>query len=406
MVAQRRSPIPARGIALLLGMFPITACEAGGAGGSEGERLVRSDSAGIQLIVNRSPAWQAGSEWTVDSNPALQIGKVEGSEDEMLYGVVSVRFADDAVLVAQQTELRVYDERGSIIRTLGGTGPGPGEFERLAGAIACGDTVYATELFPARLSWFDATGNPGTLLLPPPERQGILNPLSPLLTCGYGGVIGLMSGRLEVQEGPPSVIRPPKMVVRVQPRERQVDTLMTFPGTEVFDGLTVPFGRQTLIAATPDGIYVVDTGQPELRILGVDGRLRRIVRLSRPATKVAQEDVESIQDQYLNADEGGLPSELEAEVRTRLDAVPFPQTMPYFSAMHVSPNGTVWLRDYQPFRKREVTGWTVVSPSGEWMGPVEFPSAYQVHDMGDAGTIGVWRDEFDVEHVRFYRFRR
>jgi hypothetical protein len=61
----------------------------------------------------------------------------------------------------QQVEIRVYDPRGQLLRTIGRRGSGPGEFERFATFGVVGDTVWAVEiggLGRARLTLFDRQG--------------------------------------------------------------------------------------------------------------------------------------------------------------------------------------------------------------------------------------------------------
>jgi hypothetical protein len=46
--------------------------------------------------------------------------------------------------------------------------------------------------------------------------------------------------------------------------------------------------------------------------------------------------------------------------------------------------------------------WSVFDSSGKWLGPVQTPGNFLVFEIGADYVLGVWRDEFDVEHVRQY----
>ena len=370
-------------------------CDLGDRGG---DAILRTDSAGIEIVSSARPLWNEGEGWRVAPEPNLQIGQREGTEEEMLHGVVSVRAAGDAILVAQQTELRFYGRDGRLARRVGGAGQGPGEFSRVAAALPCGDRIIASELSRPRLTVFDSSGEPRIVPLPTPEQQGLLNPLAPLHACTAAGVVGGLSGRRSPRANPPAVQRQPALLVHLDLADARLDTLLVYPGVENYSGLAVPFGRRTLVAATDSIVYAADTGEPELRALALDGATRRILRFALPVRPVTSEDVDRIHEQYL----GGLPQGLLAEIRPRLDAVPIPETMPYFSRLEVAPDGTIWLQAYQRFRDEPMTRWTVVDAAGQWLGGVELPAGFTVHEFGTDDVLGVWRDADGVEFVRSY----
>jgi hypothetical protein len=94
------------------------------------------------------------------------------------------------------------------------------------------------------------------------------------------------------------------------------------------------------------------------------------------------------------------------EVQSRLDLVALPSTMPYFSRLEIAADHTVWLMEYQAFRAEPVTGWTVFSSEGDWLGEVELPPAFTVHEFGEHDVLGVWRDKLGVEFVRRYSIQQ
>lgn len=368
---------------------------------ASGGSLIRADSAGIEIVTNLQPAWTDGEGWRVDAEPTLRIGQKDGSPEEMLHGVLTARRLGDSILVAQETEVRVYDDDGTFIRRLGGEGRGPGEFFRLAGVLPCSHGIVASELSPARLTLFSPSGDFGMVSLPSSSMQGFLNPLSPLLACTTTGVVGGLSGPPSTPQIPVDVVRNAGLVVHVELSGEGVDTLLSYPGAQTLSGLQVPFGRRSLIAASTSSLYVADTGQPEYRIHGLDGGLRRIVRVPLPERAVTPGDTERIRQQYL----AGLPPTLEAEIQTRFDASPIPNTMPYFSQLQVAADGSVWLQHYQPFRDEQVTRWTVVDETDTWLGDIELPNGFIPHEFGRGEVLGVWRDAFGVEFVHRYAIR-
>lgn len=299
---------------------------------------------------------------------------------EPVYAVRDVRFAGDDILVAQQTELRVYDEAGGLRERIGRAGGGPGEFERMVSAAFCDGRIIASEMY-SRIVIFEADGTPRSLPLPRPSNPGLLTPLY-LYACDRDHLYGTIA------DG----------VVRVHLADAAVDTLLVHAGSQIYDGLRVPFGRSTLVAIRDSVIHLVDTARPEIRMHGLGGELLRIVRLNLDARPVTAADIDRIRAQYLD----GLPPALEEEIRPRLDAVTIPVEMPFFSAFELAPDGTMWLRAYQPFSDESVLRWTVIAADGTWLGDVEMPAGFTVHDVSEESVLGVWRDELDVEYVRAY----
>jgi hypothetical protein len=170
----------------------------------------------------------------------------------------------------------------------------------------------------------------------------------------------------------------------------------------MYMGLIVPFGRRTLVAALDTLLYLTETGNPEIRVSGVDGKTRRVIQLGMPVRDVTPADLERMRDQYLAGHAGNIVEGLQVF----LDAVPVPATMPYFSQLKVATDGTVWLQYYQPFRDEEVTRWTVVDPTGVWLGDVVMPQRFSVHQVGEDFVIGTWRDDLGVEFIRRYTIQK
>ena len=91
------------------------------------------DSAGVRIVENTAPRWQKGEGWHLSSKPVLDLGGQEGPE-YALFGVVSAfRLEDGRVAIANTgaNDIRIFDEHGRHLLTVGGTGSGRGEFKRL-----------------------------------------------------------------------------------------------------------------------------------------------------------------------------------------------------------------------------------------------------------------------------------
>jgi len=348
-----------------------------------GAGLVRTDSAGIEILTSGSPAWKGEESWQVNPVPALEIGSLDGPEGEVFHEIVRVQRAGDDVLVSEKTELRFFDSLGQVARTLGGRGEGPGEFEWIISTLVCDERIVVSEVMRMHITVFDGGGTPSTIPIPPPERPGDLSPVS-LRACSPEGIVGTLPGA----------------VVLVREEEVGLDTLLAFPGTQIHRGLIVPFGGGSRVAIQDNLIYRIDTRVPEVRLFGLDGSLRRILRFPLESRSVTDEDIERIRGQYLDVRYDSLREEIEQ----LLNEVTIPSTMPLFSQLKLAPDGTVWLRAYQPFEDEEENLWFAVESTGLFLGSVDLPSGFSVHEFGSRDVLGVWTDEYDVEYVRRYVF--
>src|SRR5688572_28859509 len=94
-----------------------------------------------------------------DPRPAFSIGEVDGDGPYLLSGVSNaLRLGDGRIVLGNcgSAELRFYSATGKHIKTAGGRGGGPGEFQRLTRIFrAGGDTIGSYDGFPAaRVSLF------------------------------------------------------------------------------------------------------------------------------------------------------------------------------------------------------------------------------------------------------------
>lgn len=89
-----------------------------------------SDSAGDTVVENHEPRWGDGEAWSVSFEPRLTIGATHGRSEYQLFDVsAAARQSDGDIVIVDGCEVRVYGRNGTFIRTLGGPGSGPGEFQ-------------------------------------------------------------------------------------------------------------------------------------------------------------------------------------------------------------------------------------------------------------------------------------
>jgi len=124
-------------------------------GYGEGERAalwVPSDSAGVEIVTNRSD----GASWRLSQVPVLSLGVVDQGGPTEFYRVSDLELLEDGGLAVANTgteEVRLFASGGQYRGSYGGDGYGPEEFRRLAMLDAQADSLltYDRPLLQARV---------------------------------------------------------------------------------------------------------------------------------------------------------------------------------------------------------------------------------------------------------------
>jgi len=130
----------------------MVACEAPPATGTPA--VVRLDSAGIEVVHNTG----VENRW-LELTEVLRIGVLEGEEAYMFAGISDLdRHPDGRLLVADGSQLKIFDPEGRFLRQMGGRGEGPGEFMALFSAWWGGEYVLGHDVFESTVARFDTLG--------------------------------------------------------------------------------------------------------------------------------------------------------------------------------------------------------------------------------------------------------
>ena len=367
-----------------------------------------TDSAGVQIVLNKGPVWEVGGEWKVSSVPQVQIGVREGDPAYQFVRVWEAKRLPDGRFIAGDDvarKLRVFDSAGQHLRTIGGDGEGPGEFRALWGVGAYrGDSIYAFDYVLGRTSIFDPSGV---------FARAVGKPIP--VIYWMGGVFGDGSlcfqnpgeGRLQL---PPGLHWDSAAVLAVSPDGATVDTLGFFPNRQV---LIETNGRQAMYHfvdgakgnAWGNGFFWATSDKDEVRFFNRAGELERIVRRGRERQPVTEELKEQYKAGYL--DYVGKEQGMEAVSRSApmLDAAVYAEEVPFFGAVLLDPVGYLWVQDYStPFFLNRT--WSVFDPSGQWLGEVQMPSGLRVTDIGEAYVLGVTMDDVGVQYLPSFRLDR
>jgi len=372
----------------------------------------RQQNEALGLVESSAPSWSASQAWRVDATPAVVIGNDQGPEPYLLYRVqTALLLPGNGVVVASagSYDLRYFAADGTHLRTVGGRGQGPGEFQwpRWMGRIA-GDDVLVWDGPNSRIHVFTAGGDlvRTTMIDPtiPPEMTGELDfPGRPRLVGAFP------DGTLVVEPAFPTAY----ITARSNGTHRLRAALVTYgpeggaqgpvahiDGEEhtVHDGssMHLPFGHRFLVAVGNDRIFT-GSGKPyEIRLLARDGGEIGLIRKVQEPREIAATHRQEFRKRLL----ARIVSSSRATVEAELDAIEFPAGFPDYDRLLVDSTGNLWARDYEwPRDDDDPMTWSVFDRNGVWLGSVETPAGVEVTDIGAARIVGISIDDAGVEHV-------
>lgn len=372
-----------------------------GIGSSGGASAMRTEGAGLRQ----------GSVWQVDPDPELDVGSLS-SADQFNRVVAVFRLTEGRMLVVDEAtrELRIYSPSGRLVRTAGGRGSGPGEFQTIFSLKRFGrDSLFAFDQSLRRMTILDDGGNVARMVrFSGSVPQRTLNGVEGLLSNGNAVARWL---RLERPDADQAIAH--DQIVVTGPSGETVRVLGEFVGSRLVkrpptDGgaATIDgplFDRRTFVVTSGDRIFVGDNASPEIAVYDAVGRrlfsvrtapgMRPISASTRRRAIAARLDQRGIQ---------GPQREREARAQ---DAMITQKEMPSYSAIMVSEEGLLWVREYAE-TVADAERWRVYNDSGKALGVVVMPDGFSLHSAGGSFVAGVWKDQDKVEHARVHRIRR
>lgn len=363
------------------------------------------DSAGIVIAENRGapPALIR-----VDAPPLLEVGVAQGAPELEFSDVVGAVITPAGTLVVADgmtRELRFFDAGGVHLRSFGRQGGGPGEFEALNSIALRGDSILAHDMRGWR---FTLVGQSGDLLGTTPAGNAAF--------IGLLGDGALVSYDVLTREMPPpgSIGRTRAALLLHPPDGTGGAPIVEFEPNEYYVHTEIPgfseriFRRSAAVVIGRDRILIADNGSYEIRELGPDGAVRRLIRRTGAPRPVTDADLRRFIDMTLE----GYGRRRDLLGPTLTDQPP-PDEMPAFGRSGVfdsrlptvleGPGGHVWVLQYMAFPD-ESPVWDVFDGSGRLLAAVELPVGFELTFVGERRLVGVYRDDLDVEKVRILAF--
>lgn len=179
---------------------------------------------------------------------------------------------------------------------------------------------------------------------------------------------------------------------------------------------TKSVGGRQLFYGFPDKFNVqVFTGE---------GKLLRIIRRAWTPVPVTSALIGAYKDFQIaaaasmgqSAAARGLPADMAASMRRRMDEAIFARTYPAFKSLIADAAGGVWVEDGvraneivpsgTPVRAPQPTRWSVFDAAGRWLGDVQMPARFTPIEIGVDYVLGLSRDDDELKYVTLYRIER
>jgi hypothetical protein len=350
-----------------------------------------------RVVVRNSdvPLWAAGEEWQLRER--FRIGRAEGEGPDLFGEIRDIEVAPGGelyVLDAQASEVRVFGDDGTHLRTFGRAGQGPGELSRPIGmAFDPEGVLWVNNWGNARYSAFD----PGTgEVLREPRR------LAGFGMIPWPGAIGRNGQMIDVgldASGKPAILGLDTAFVPVDtlamPRADDRHQIFFRRGNQVVMSMIEPFAPQPSWSPHPDGGIIVGEGATyRIHRVHLDGDTAMTIEVERAPVPVTSEERDS-----------ALATFQEARQYAD-DAVPDRQpsvadVKPAHSRVFVDDEGRIWVG--RTAARGEDPAWDVFDRDGRLLGAVTIPvPGGYVTPAVRGGTFAVATSIDDVPAIVVY----
>jgi hypothetical protein len=408
--ARHRSRIGAR-THFVAGLLAAASGAGCAAADDSADRVVRRDSAGVEIVETAEPVWPESAAWRVEPEPLLVIGRTVGDEN-YLFGQISgvVRLADGTIVVAdgQSGLISYYDSDGIFLRNVGGPGGGPEEFNRLFAIWPCGrNAIHAHDRGANRVKVWDGDGRfvrDFALVEPGQPGRGpyrtACSPSGGFLVAGWGDLSQAPRDRTQFysQSAPIWFLDEDGQEV-VNLGEYVISDRIAIVRNGGGGSGPHPFGRSASFALSDSMLFIGAAERLDVQVYDRTGRMVRSVR--GPAVDLSID--ETLLDRHAASELTGSAGDMIELVREQ--DLEMPAGYAAYSELIVDPDQNIWAKRFQ-FPWEPASRWAVFASDGSFLGHVDMPAGLTVHQIGPDWILGVSRDELDVQRVALHRLDR
>lgn len=318
-----------------------------------------------------------------------------------------------AIIAAQRMDgnLRVYDPTGRLLKVLGRTGGGPGEFGSIGLSGWTDDSLWVHDASLGRVSYVRADATLGEPRPTPTVPTSALHPGLARMSLGtapsalYSDGSTLFKLPVQPPQGTLGGFGRREAYWLVDPKggaKQSVLGSVGEPCTVKFEGgfIFKPFCRESILRESPDGMHLavldpVDDSTVEVAMMRRDGTVvwrRRIVSAATPLTSAAWDSVIASR----------VNPRMAPPMREAFAALKAPARLPPVRNLLVGRDGSLWIEGWG----KNVRPWTVLRQDGSTLGVVTLPGRARltVADLKQIWTIEL--DQDDLPSVVRYRLGR
>ncbi len=352
------------------------------------------DSAGI-LIAENTGFPSPEDSWVVETEPFLTIGGVSAAPPAQFTVVAqAARFGDGrlVVLETETSELRFFDAEGGHLRTAGGRGEGPGEFQYASTfARLPGDTllVEAIDRYISFASNGDYVGewriDSADLVA---RKRAACGP-SALLADG-----SLLHCALDRPEaGGRWGSRLVAQLLRATPDGPEVP-LGFYVGAD--EGVLFSSGTWVASGGSPMIVAIVNNPEYSVDVWSPEGRLMRIIRRLDGRRAPTGHEVEAAMALAMRPPPMG-PAPARPEI---------PDLAPTSFGLTVGSRGDIWVRRAPLRGMQDESVFDAFDLEGRFRAQVRFDGYFWLYEVGDDYLLGARLDELGVPHIQLHRLVR
>ena len=358
-----------------------------------------AESDSMPVALDLGPA-----QWSIEAEPSFEIVSTADDTLELLMEpVAAFRDGDSMIVVADRGHVGVrwFDRNGQLVRQVGRSGAGPGEFGYIAGMLRCGSRFRIQTIRPNTAQWWTLAGRFLQTVVPgAPEGANFGSPYATAcsssgqtVNAGWEQTRGLELGRQ----------RPNVPYWLADTLGTPTHVLGNFPGSERLVGQmgtgphpmgkepALAFGREITYLGASDSFYI-------RRFTTIGDSLEPISLPGLDLTATAEDHTH-----FRLLDTAGRPAAHIRQAVQMWEESPLPPTIPPFTRMIVDRDDRLWVRLF-PRPPGLTVRWLVFDNAGEVVGSVDLPAALEVHDIGRVWVLGLEpRFEDAALRVREYR---
>ena len=345
----------------------------------------------------------AQSTWTLDPKPILDIaGALPGGAVNFALPAGATRLSDGSLLIADRggLSIQLFDPAGKLLKTAGRNGEGPGEFQTMAWAGACGrDSML---VWDPRLHRASVVGKSGAV-----ARQFTIAadvPRALWFSCGTGGAIAYLSEPTGRQASTiPNVMLMQANVVTVGRDGALVKNHGQISGGEWFapgrGAFPRPLGMTTSIAMVSESLVIGIGDSASVLVIAPDGK-----RTTLPIPAQRRPPTQEEFDAAVQTIGSMAPGALRQTAIDALSKAPLPQLLPPYAAVLADAAGLFWVQ-LSPSGAKQVD-FLAMRLDGRVVARVRLPRGLSIYEVGRDFVLGSYNDSGDEVHVAVYRLKR